>query len=130
MDALALIVALLFAAAGFAIGYLIHRSRSPADGQRLAELEAQLAAAREHANRLGVQGAELEREALQLRSQLLESVQQAAGLEERTRQLQTRLAEERAETQENLKLMAEAQRTAENAFKALSARVLQQVRAA
>jgi len=124
MDALALIVALLFAAAGFAIGFFVNRSRSPADGQRLAELEAQLAAGREHANRLGVQGAELEREALQLRSQLLESVQQAAALEERTRQLQTRLAEERAETQENLKLMAEAQRTAENAFKALSADAL------
>ena len=124
MDALALIVALLFAAAGFAIGFFWSRARSPAQGQRLAELEAQLAAARENVNRLGVQSAELEGEAVRLRSQLLESVQHASALEERTRQLQARLTEERAETQENLKLMADAQRTAENAFKALSADAL------
>jgi len=124
MDSIALIVALLFAVAGFAIGYFWARSRASVGGQRLAELEAQLAATRENANRLGVQSAELEGEAVRLRSQLLESVQHASALEERTRQLQARLTEERAETQENLKLMAEAQRTAENAFKALSADAL------
>jgi DNA recombination protein RmuC len=124
MDSIALVVALLFAVAGFAIGYFWARSRASAGGQRLAELEAQLAATRENANRLGVQSAELEGEAMRLRSQLLESVQHASALEERTRQLQARLTEERAETQENLKLMAEAQRTAENAFKALSADAL------
>jgi DNA recombination protein RmuC len=124
MDSIALVVALLFAVAGFAIGFSWARSRASAGGQRLAELEAQLAATRENANRLGVQSAELEGEAVRLRSQLLESVQHASALEERTRQLQARLTEERAETQENLKLMAEAQRTAENAFKALSADAL------
>jgi hypothetical protein len=116
MDPIALIVALLFAVAGLAVGHFWSRSRSPVQGQRLAELEAQLAAARENVNRLGVQSAELEGEAVRLRSQLLESVQHASALEVRTRQLQARLTEERAETQENLKLMADARRTAEIAF--------------
>jgi DNA recombination protein RmuC len=119
-----IIVAAVAAAAGLAAGFVWGRARGSGRMRRIAELEAQLAAARENANRLGVQAAELEREAVQLRGQLLESVQHGAALEERTRQLQTRLAEERAETEKNLKVMADAQRAMENMFKSLSADAL------
>ena len=119
-----IVAAAVAAAAGLAVGLLWGRGRGGGEMQRIAELEAQLAAARENANRLGVQSAELEREAVQLRGQLLESVQNASALEERTRQLQARLVEERAETDEKLKVMADAQRAMENMFKSLSADAL------
>jgi DNA recombination protein RmuC len=110
------------AAAAFAIAWFWSRSRIA--GEPDGALQAQLAAAREQANRLGVQAAEFEREAMQLRGQLLESVQNAAQLEERTRQLQSRLDEERAQGQEKVKLITEAQRALENSFKSLSADAL------
>ena len=110
------------AAAAFAVAWFWSRSRIA--GEPDGALQAQLAAAREQANRLGVQAAEFEREAMQLRGQLLESVQNAAQLEERTRQLQSRLDEERAQGQEKVKLITEAQRALENSFKSLSADAL------
>jgi DNA recombination protein RmuC len=119
-----LVVAVVAAVVGFAFGLFWQRGRATEAGSRTAELEAQLVATRENAVRLGTQAAELERDAEQLRGQLLESERHGSTLEERTRQLQERLAEERAETQENLKLIAEAQKAAENAFKALSADAL------
>ena len=85
--AIVVIVAVIAAAGGLGIGFLLGASRGGGGERRLAELQAQLAAARENANRLGVQSAELEREAERLRSQLLEAVQQGSQLEERTRQL-------------------------------------------
>jgi DNA recombination protein RmuC len=124
MDSIALVVALLFGIAGFAIGYFWSRSRTPAGGRRLAELEAQLAATRENANRLGVQSAELEREAERLRGQLLEAVQEGSQFGERARQLELRLAEERQETAQNLKLMGEAREAMENMFKSHAADAL------
>jgi DNA recombination protein RmuC len=114
------IVILLVGAACALAGYLLGRSRTRTD----PEVEAQLDAARDHANRMGVQAAELERDAVQLRGQLLESVQHGAQLEERTRQLQARLEEERAESQAKVKLVLEAQHALENSFKSLSADAL------
>ena len=114
------IVILLVGAACAVAGYLLGRSRIRTD----PEVEAQLDAARDHANRMGVQAAELERDAVQLRGQLLESVQHGAQLEERTRQLQARLEEERAESQDKVKLVLEAQHALENSFKSLSADAL------
>jgi DNA recombination protein RmuC len=114
-----IVIALVGALCGVA-GWLVGRLRALSNPQ----LEAQLQASREHANRMGVQAAELEREAQQLRGQLLESVQQGAQLEERTRQLQHRLEDERAESQEKVKLVLEAQQALENSFKSLSADAL------
>jgi len=115
------IVVLLIVGAVCAVaGYLFGRSRARTDPQ----LEAQLDSARDHANRSAVQAAELERDAVQLRGQLLESVQHGAQLEERTRQLQARLEEERAESLEKVKLVLEAQQALENSFKSLSADAL------
>jgi DNA recombination protein RmuC len=114
-----LVIVLAGALCGIA-GWLFGRLRARSDPQ----LEAQLQASREHANRMGVQAAELEREAQLLRGQLLESVQQGAQLEERTRQLQHRLEDERAESQEKVKLVLEAQQALENSFKSLSADAL------
>jgi DNA recombination protein RmuC len=118
------VIAVLCALGGFGLAYLWNRSRPAAGEMRVAELEAQLAAAREQALRGGVQAAEFEREAVQLRGQLLESVQHSSVLEERTRQLQARLAEERSETEGKVKLLAEQQRGLENSFKSLSADAL------
>ena len=122
MDIALVIVAAIAAAAGVGLGFIW--GRSGGGGRRVAELEAQLAATRENAQRLGVQSAELEREAERLRSQLLESVQQGSALAERTRQLELRLAEERQETAQNLKLMAEAREAMENMFKSHAADAL------
>jgi DNA recombination protein RmuC len=120
---IAVVVGIVCAASGFGIAWLWGRARSPADEIR-AGLEAQLVAAREGASRLGVQAAEFEREAMQLRSQLLESVQNAAQLEERTRQLQARLDEERRQGDEKVKLLDDARQALENSFKSLSADAL------
>src|SRR5216684_4396752 len=79
------LVALACLAAGFGVAQLWSRSRPRQDEKRIAELEAQLAAVREQSLRHGVQAAELEREATQLRGQLLEAVQRSATLEERAR---------------------------------------------
>ena len=117
------LIALACAAAGFGLAWLWARGRSPADALR-AGLEAQLVAARESASRLGVQAAEFEREAMQLRSQLMESVHNAAQLEERTRQLQARLDEERRQGDEKVKLLDDARQALENSFKSLSADAL------
>jgi DNA recombination protein RmuC len=122
--AIVMIVAVIAAAGGLGVGYLLGQSRGGGGERRLAELQAQLAAARESVNRLGVQSAELEREAERLRGQLLEAVQEGSQLGERTRQLELRLAEERQETAQNLKLMGEAREAMENMFKSHAADAL------
>ena len=119
-----LLIALACAAAGFGAAFVWNRARPAHEQKRTAELEAQLSASRDHANRMGVQSAELERDANQLRSQLLESVQHASALEERTLQLQARLAEERRQGDEKVKLLDEARAALENSFKSLSADAL------
>src|SRR5262249_4871696 len=98
--------------AGFGIAWLWNRSRPTQDEKRVAELEAQLAAARESTLRASVQAAELEREAATLNSQLLEAAQRAATYEERAR------------------ILGEAKQTPENAFKSLSAEALRSNNAA
>lgn len=79
------VIALIAAAAGFGAAYLWNRSRPAQEGQRNAELEAQLASVREQSVRYSVLAAELEREAGTLRSQLLESTQRGATFEERAK---------------------------------------------
>jgi len=107
------LIALVCGAAGFGLAHLWNRSRPAHDVRRAAELEAQLNAVREQANRSGVQAAELERETTTLRMQLLEAVQRGAAFEERSSQLEQKLRER-----------GEAQRALENTFKALSADAL------
>jgi DNA recombination protein RmuC len=124
MDIAFIVMVALVAAAAGVIGFIWGRAGAGEGNQRVAELEAQLAASRENALRLGTQAAELEHEAAKLRSQLLESVHHGSALEERTRQLELRLAEERQETAQNLKLMAEAREAMENMFKSHAADAL------
>ncbi len=107
-----IVVAVLCAAGGFGVAYLWNRTRPTADEKRVAELEAQLAAAREGSMRASVQAAELEREAGTLRAQLLETVQRGAVFEERAR------------------LLGDAKQALENAFKSLSAEALKSNNAA
>ncbi len=78
------VVAIVCALAGFGLAMLFRRPVG--DGSRRAELEAQLIASREQANRYGVQAAEQEREAGTLRVQLMEALQRGASYEERARQ--------------------------------------------
>ena len=94
-----------FAAAGYAVGRLSHR-RDPVSEERIAGLEAQLAVARDSANRLGMQAAELERETDTLHSQLHEVGDRAAKYEERAR------------------LLGDSKQALENAFRSLSAEAL------
>jgi DNA recombination protein RmuC len=110
---IAALIALACGVAGFGLAHLWIRSRPAHDLKRVAELEAQLNAVREQANRSGVQAAELERETATLRMQLLEAVQRGAAYEERSSQLEQKLRER-----------GEAQRALENSFKALSADAL------
>jgi DNA recombination protein RmuC len=124
MDIAFIVMVAMVAAAAGVIGFIWGRAQGGEGEKRVAELEAQLAASRENAIRLGTQAAELEREAEKLRSQLLESVHHGSALEERTRQLELRLAEERQETAQNLKLMAEAREAMENMFKSHAADAL------
>jgi DNA recombination protein RmuC len=106
MDVMEMVlVALAAAAAGFGIAWLWNRGR-PNHDSRVAELEAQLVAAREQAIRSSVQAAELEREAATLREQLLDAVQRSAALEERAR------------------MLGDAKLTLENAFKSISSEAL------
>jgi len=101
-------IALAAAIAAFAAAWSWARRR-PAEGERrVAELEAQLAAAREQALRSGVQAAELEREAETLRAQLLDAVQRGAAYEERA------------------KLLGDAKQALENSFRSLSSEALRQ----
>lgn len=113
---IAVTAAVIAAAAGYLAGRL-RRKPDPAQ-------EAQLAAARDQANRLGVQSAQLERDAERLQAQLMESVQNAAQLEERARQLQARLDDERRQGDEKVKVLEEARQALENSFKSLSADAL------
>ena len=106
------LIALICAIAGFGVAYLWNRTRPTHDEKRVAELEAQLTAAREHAIRVGMQAAELEREASTLRAQLLEMAQRSAAFEERAR------------------LLGDAKQALENAFKSLSAEALKNNNAA
>jgi DNA recombination protein RmuC len=96
------------AVAGFAVAWLWARARPAQDERRVAELEAQLVAAREQAMRSGVQAAELEREAETLRAQLLDAVQRGATFEERA------------------KLLGDAKQALENSFRSLSSEALRQ----
>ncbi len=107
-----IVLALVGAAGGFAIAHLWNRTRPTLEGRRVAELEAQLAAAKESTLRASVQAAELEREAATLRSQLLETAQRSAVYEERAR------------------LLGDAKQALENAFKSLSAEALKSNNAA
>jgi DNA recombination protein RmuC len=101
----AIVIGIAAALAGFAVAWLYARGR-PA--RRVAELEAQLVAAREQALRSGVQAAELEREAETLRAQLLDAVQRGAAYEERA------------------KLLGDAKQALENSFRSLSSEALRQ----
>jgi DNA recombination protein RmuC len=100
------VIALICAVAGFGLAHLWNRTRPTHDEKRVAELEAQLTAAREHGIRVSVQAAEMEREATTLRTHLLEAVQRGAVYEERSR------------------LMGDSKQALENAFKSLSADAL------
>ena len=91
MDGMIIVTALIAfacAAAGFGIALLWNRSRPVQDEKRAAGLEAQLDASREQSLRHGVQAAELEREAVTLRSQLLEVAQRGATFEERAKHVE------------------------------------------
>jgi len=107
-----LVAAAACAAGGFALAHFWNRTRPTQDEKRVAELEAQLVAAREAGMRSSVQAAELEKEAATVRSQLLETAQRSAVYEERAR------------------LMGDAKQALENAFKSLSAEALKQNNAA
>src|SRR5690242_8960088 len=101
-----LVVAVVCAVGGFAVAHFWNRTRPTQDEKRVAELQAQLGAAREAGMRSSVQAAELEKEASTLREQLLETAQRAAVYEERAR------------------LLGDAKQALENAFKSLSAEAL------
>ncbi|HXF77687.1 MAG TPA: DNA recombination protein RmuC [Usitatibacter sp.] len=107
-----LAIAALCAVGGFAVAHFWNRTRPTPDEKRVAELEAQLTAAREAGMRASVQAAGLEREATTLREQLLETSHRSAVYEERAR------------------LMGDAKQALENAFKSLSAEALKQNNAA
>src|SRR5438045_588226 len=113
MPVMEIVIVLIVGAACAVAGYFVGRQRSQANPQ----LEAQLAAMREQANRIALQSAQVERDANQLRGQLMESLQNAAQMEERTRQLQARLDDERRESDEKVKLLDDARRALENSFK-------------
>src|SRR2546426_3955482 len=106
------LIALICLIAGFGVAHLWNRSRPTHDEKRVAELDAQLTAAREHGMRMGVQAAEYEREATTLRAQLLETAQRSAAYEERAR------------------ILGDAKQALENAFKSLSAEALRNNNAA
>ena len=101
-----IVVAVLCAVGGFGVAYLWNRTRPTHEEKRVAELEAQLTAARDQAMRSGMQAAELEREASTLRSQLLETAQRSAVFEERAR------------------LLGDTKQAIENSFRSLSAEAL------
>jgi DNA recombination protein RmuC len=104
---LAIALAAVFGAAVGAISVTLwRRGQATAVAGRIAELEAQLVAAREQAIRAGVQAAELEREASTLHDQLLETAQRAAVYEERAR------------------LLGDTKQAIENSFRSLSADAL------
>jgi DNA recombination protein RmuC len=94
-------------AAGIAIGIALGSlwSRRQSD-ERGAGLEAQLAAARENAMRLGMQAAELERQVTTLNEKLVDTASRGAALEERAR------------------ILGDAKQALENAFRSLSAEAL------
>ena len=104
---LAVALAAIFGAAvGAASITLWRRGQATSVAGRIAELEAQLIAAREQAIRAGVQAAELERENATLHDQLLETAQRAAVYEERAR------------------LLGDTKQAIENSFRSLSADAL------
>ncbi len=103
----AIVVAALCALGGFGFAYLLVR-RPQSGGSRIAELEAQLAAARDQSNRYGVQAAEQERSAGTLREQLMESVRSGASFEERARQAEEMRGTIRERDQAIARLSAEA----------------------
>ena len=107
-----IVVAVLCAAGGFALAHFWNRTRPTRDETRVAELEAQLVAAREQSMRSGIQAAELERTVDTLNSQLLETTRRSALFEERAR------------------LMGDAKQALENAFRSLSAEALKNNNAA
>jgi DNA recombination protein RmuC len=110
-----IVFALVGAIAGFGLAHLWGRARPARDERRVAELDAQLVAAREQALRIGVQAAELEREAAMLRTQLLEAVQRGAAYEERASQIDPLRATLREREKALADLGAEASRLRERA---------------
>jgi DNA recombination protein RmuC len=106
MDTNLIVVAVLFALAGFGTAFLWNRSRPPRNEKRVAELEAQLAAARDNLTKLSAQAAGLDHDVETLRSQLLETTRRSAVYEERAR------------------MMGDAKQALENAFRSLSAEAL------
>src|SRR5256885_4464486 len=94
-----IVAAILCAVGGFALAHFWNRTRPTRDETRVAELEAQLVAAREQAVRSSVQAAELERTVDTLNSQLLETTRRSAAFEERAR------------------LMGDAKQALENSFR-------------
>jgi DNA recombination protein RmuC len=116
-----LMVAAICAVGGFGLAHLWNRSRPSHDEKRVAELEAQLSAAREERAR---QVQEL-RESLHAREEAVARLQaEVAQLRERGAQLQTRLEEERRQSEEKLRLVNEARAALETSFKSLSADAL------
>lgn len=116
-----IIVAALCAVGGFGIAYLWNRGRPTYDEKRVAELEAQLAAAREERLR---QVQEL-RDALHEREQSVSRLQEeGAQWRARGAELQARLEEQRRQAEQQLKDFTEAQRALETSFKSLSADAL------
>src|SRR4051812_1634430 len=101
-----IVVAILCAVGGFALAHFWNRTRPTKDETRVAELEAQLVAAREQAMRSSVQAAELERAVDTLNEKLVETARRSATFEERAR------------------LMGDAKQALENAFRSLSAEAL------
>ncbi|HUJ01344.1 MAG TPA: DNA recombination protein RmuC [Usitatibacter sp.] len=116
-----LLVTVIAALGGFGLAHLWNRSRPGHDEKRVAELQAQLAVAREERAR---QVQEL-REALQSREEAIARLHvEAAQLRERGAELHARLEEERRQSEEKLRLVNEARAALETSFKSLSADAL------
>jgi DNA recombination protein RmuC len=125
-------IAVVAAAAGLGAALLWSRARIDPDAKRAAESDAaQLRAQLFEAVQRSATLEERARNSDELRGLLREREQEIARLNEeaskareRAAELQTRLEEERQQSQEKLKLLAEAQRALENSFKSLSADAL------
>jgi DNA recombination protein RmuC len=102
---LVVVIAVVFAVAGFFLGRH-YAGRDPQSVGRISGLEAQLQAEREHAKRLGMQSAELERDLDVVRAHLEDARNRAAIFEERAAAL------------------GDSKQAIEHAFKSLSSEAL------
>jgi DNA recombination protein RmuC len=116
-----ILVAAACAAGGFALAHLWNRSRPSPDEKRVAELEAQLAGAREERAR---QVDELRQAAREREAAIARQQAEIGQLRERAAELQARLEEERRQSEEKLRLVNEARAALEASFKSLSADAL------